>query len=293
MVAGNKVAREQSTHQDTPEPSLGDLLDVVIVNYNSFDDTLKCVSQLINQREISAQNIHIIDNYSPDGSGEQLREALPLEVNVILSQENNGFGAGVNIGTKAGRAPFILILNPDCYPAKANIFLVLEHFSRHADIGIIGADLISPDGSLQYSARTFYSGLDILIRRSFLKSIFPFNMLNESHLMKRHPRHAAFDVDWVMGTGMFVRRHIFEDVGKMNEAYFLYMEDVDLCARVHEANYRVQLLPTVQFIHDHRRQSASSLRWTRAHSEHVASLRTFAKRYGLPLFHRPVIRKHK
>ncbi|WP_417826228.1 glycosyltransferase family 2 protein [Thalassospira povalilytica] len=277
---------EKSRLTHLSEKETGDLLDVVIVNYNTYDDTCKCVQHLLEQGEVRPENIYVVDNCSPDGSGELLMKTYSSGVNVILLQENRGFGAGVNVGSRAGRADNILILNPDCYPEKANIHLVLDHINQNPDVGIVGAELVNPDGSLQYSARTFYSCLDVLVRRSFLKNVFPFSLLNRSHLMQAHPRNSAFDVDWVMGTGLFVRRELFCQVGKMDEGYFLYMDDVDLCARVHRAGFRVQLMPAVKFIHDHRRQSGQIWKWTRAHSLHFQSLKLFAKRHGLPVFRR-------
>lgn len=288
----NQAAPEGDGPLDTIEKNLSNLLDVVIVNYNTYDDSFKCVTCLIEHGEVASQNIHLVDNCSSDGSGQRLKQNLPSEVDVILSQTNNGFGAGINIGARAGVAPYILVLNPDCRPEAANLHLILEHFSQHDDVGLIGAELINPDGSLQYSARTFYSALDVIVRRSPLKRVFPFSWLNQSHLMMNHSRFMPFDVDWVMGTGLVVRREVFEQVGAMDEAYFLYMEDVDLCARIHRAGYRVQNLPAVKFIHDHRRQSGRSWRWSRADSSHLASLKLFAKRHGLPIFRRPKIRQH-
>ncbi|MCC9624249.1 glycosyltransferase family 2 protein [Thalassospira sp. MA62] len=273
------------------ESSVTQQLDVVIVNYNSYDDTLNCVSTLISQKQLVPENIHIVDNCSPDGSGERLRQDVPVGVNVVLSQANKGFGAGVNIGADNGGAPYILILNPDCVPETANLHAITEHFARNPDVGLIGAELINPDGTLQYSARTFYSLFDIVLRRTILGRLFPFNLRNRSHLLMDHPRKVPFDVDWVMGTGLCVRRDVFERVGKMDEDYFLYMEDVDLCARVHDAGYRVQLLPAVRFIHDHRRQSGQAWKWTHAHSLHLASLKRFAKHHRLPWFCRPDFRK--
>lgn len=291
-VLDDKVALEGDGLLCKVEAPESNLLDVVIVNYNTYDDTFKCVTHLIAQGEVAPWNIHVVDNFSPDGSGQRLKQNLPTEVDVILSQINKGFGAGVNIGARAGIAPYILVLNPDCLPEAANLHRILEHFSQHADVGLVGAELINPDGSLQYSARTFYSALDVIVRRSSLKRFFPFNRLNRSHLLMQRPRAVPFDVDWVIGTGLIVRRDVFERVGAMDEAYFLYMDDVDLCARVHHAGYRVQILPTVKFIHNHRRQSAWNWRWTRAHSIHLTSLKLFAKRHGLPLFRRPKIRQH-
>ncbi|SIS46303.1 glycosyltransferase family 2 protein [Insolitispirillum peregrinum] len=267
------------------------LVDIVIVHYKTYDDTMKCVTRLLEQGQVRPQNIHVVDNLSPDGSGQRLKETLPPEVDLILSPTNGGFGSGVNIGARAGTAPYILVLNPDCVPETANLHIALTYLDAHPDVGLVGAELINPDGSLQYSARTFYSALDVAVRRSPLKRLFPFNRLNRSHLLMDHPRTAPFDVDWVMGTGLIVRRNVFEQAGAMDESYFLYMDDVDLCARVHRHGYRVQLLPAVRFIHDHRRQSSGSLRWTPAHSMHLKSLKLFAKRYGLPLFQRPGIRK--
>ncbi|WP_417835094.1 glycosyltransferase family 2 protein [Thalassospira xiamenensis] len=270
---------------------LVELLDVVIVNYNTYGDTCKCVTHLIEQGEIAPHNIHVVDNFSPDGSGLRLKNDLPIEVDVVLSQENQGFGAGVNIGARTGSAPFILVLNPDCRPEAANLHLLLEHLNLHVDVGLVGGELTNVDGSLQYSARTFYSVLDVIVRRTPLKWIFPFSLLNRSHLLMDCVRTVPFDVDWVMGTGFIVRRELFEQVGAMDEAYFLYMDDVDLCVRIHKAGYRVQIFPMVKFIHDHRRQSRWRWKWTSAQSMHFSSMKLFAKRHSLPLFRRPKIRQ--
>ncbi|PKR58533.1 glycosyltransferase family 2 protein [Thalassospira lohafexi] len=291
-VLGSKTVLREDGLSDTAATGVSILLDVVIVNYNTYDDTFKCVTHLIEQHEVAPQNIHVVDNCSLDGSGPRLKRDLPAEVDVILSQTNNGFGAGINLGARAGEAPYILVLNPDCRPETANLHLILEHFILHADVGLVGAELINPDGSLQYSARTFYSALDVIVRRSPLRRIFPFSRVNRSHLLMGDPRSGPFDVDWVMGTGFVVRREVFERVGAMDEAYFLYMDDVDLCARVHSAGFRVQILPIVKFVHDHRRQSGWTWRWTRSHSLHLASFILFTKRHGLSLFRRPKIRQY-
>ena len=264
------------------------MVDFVIVNYNSAEDTLHCVEQLRTVEAARPENIFVVDNNSPDKSGSALEKKLLPEVNVILSDKNGGFAAGVNVGARKGSAPFILILNPDCFPREKSLDRCVAHFEANGDVGIIGLDLINPDGSLQYSARRFYSLLDIVIRRSPLKNIPPFSRFNRQHLMMDTPRRSAFDCDWVMGTGLMIRRELFEQLGGLDETYFLYMEDVDLCARCQLAGYKVQVLPQVQYVHDHRRASGKRL-WSRTHSMHLESLKLFARKYGLPWFKRPSV----
>lgn len=267
-------------------------LDAVIVNYNTYDDTIHCVDRLLDTGEIQPAAIHVVDNQSPDASGPQLASTLPEAVNFIQSPINAGFGSGVNIGARAGSARHILILNPDCYPAGPGLGAAVRYLDENPHVGMVGLSLRYPDGTLQYSARRFYTMLGILVRRTPLKGLYPGTLINRRHLMADKPQDKAFPTDWVIGTGVIIRRSLFDALGGMDETYFLYMEDVDLCMRVHIAGYEVHALPTVELVHAHRRASSRGF-FSQSHRMHLRSLLRFARKFGLPLLRSPRLSRIK
>lgn len=273
------------TPQTAPHPQ-SPSLGVVIVNYRTYDLTMQCVASLLAHRIAAAGDIVVVDNDSPDGSGERLQRDLPVGVVTVLSRCNGGFGAGVNLGVAALRTELVLVLNPDTYFRRNQVAAVQGLFARHERLGVAGLKLINPDGSLQYSARRFYSLPDILARRTALGRVAPLRRLVNSHLLKRNWREGPFEADWVMGTGFVVRRAAFEDVGRMDEGYFLYFEEVDLCARMWVKGWRVMALPEVELVHEHQRHSAAGI-WSSSGQTHLRSMVRFFHKFGVPWLWRP------
>ena len=221
---------------------LSNEIGVVIVNYNSFELCVKCIESLIRHSVAVKENIVIVDNCSPDGSGSLLRNTL-TGCHVVSTKMNNGYGYGVNYGVKYLSTDYILILNPDTYFFDNPIERILDQVSSDKSIGIVGLDLIYPDGSRQFSGRKFYSFLDILVRRTPLKSLPLFSKINQRHLMVSYWNQCKFEADWVLGTGMLVKRSVFNEVGGMDDSFFMYMEDVDLCRRVWAFGKKVLVFP--------------------------------------------------
>jgi N-acetylglucosaminyl-diphospho-decaprenol L-rhamnosyltransferase len=261
-------------------------MGVVIVNYRTFDLTMQCVASLLAHSITQAQHIVVVDNDSPDGSGERLRDALPEGVCTVLSKHNGGFGAGVNLGVAALSTDLVLVLNPDTYFLTNRISVIQQLFAGQERLGIAGLKLINTDGSLQYSARRFYSLIDILARRTSLGKFSPMRRLINSHLLKRHWRGEPFEADWVMGTGFVLRRAAFEHVGRMDEGYFLYFEEVDLCARMWVKGWKVMAVPEVELVHEHQRHSQAGI-WSTSGKTHLRSMARFFAKFGVPWVRRP------
>jgi len=261
-------------------------LGVVIVNYRTFDLTMQCVASLLEHRIAAPEHIVVVDNDSPDGSGERLRDALPTGVCAVLSKHNGGFGAGVNLGVSALQTDLVLVLNPDTYFQTNRIRVIQDLFAKNERLGIAGLKLINPDGTLQYSARRFYSLTDIVARRTPLGQLGPLRKLVSSHLLKRHWRGGPFEADWVMGTGFVLRRSAFEQVGRMDEDYFLYFEEVDLCARMWVKGWQVMAVPEVELVHEHQRHSQAGI-WSSSGKTHLRSMVRFFSKFGVPWVHRP------
>jgi GT2 family glycosyltransferase len=256
-------------------------LVAVVLNYNSYEDSRRCVAALLELGVVGPQQLVLVDNCSPDGSGERLRAALP-EVRVVLSPRNGGFGSGLNFGfARAPDCDCFLVLNPDTRFNENNIRLALQEFERDPRLGVLGLNLLNEDGTSQYGARRFYSVQTILLRRTPLGRLGRFRRLHEEHLMTGAWSGGAFEADWVMGAGFLVRRAALQEIGGMDEGYFLYMEDTDLCRRMWRAGWKVKAIPQVRLTHVHARASKGTL--SRAGRHHLRSLLRYWSRHGLPL----------
>lgn len=272
----------------TDDMNCRDEIHVIIVNFRTPDLTIRCVESILSNNIVTRENIIVIDNASGDDSVAQIRAALP-EINVKVSTDNGGFGAGVNLGAESVSAKYLLVLNPDTYFEQDSVTPVLKRMDDDPDIGIASLDLINPDGTRQYGARRFYSLLDIAARRvKWLGGLMQRRIRN--HLMiAETERGDPFEAEWVMGTGIIIRSDVFKQLDGLDQRYFLYMEDVDLCARVWTSGSKVVYFPGFPLVHDHQRQSAASP-ISFAGRTHLRSLALFASRFSLPLVRPPGIK---
>jgi GT2 family glycosyltransferase len=261
-----------------PETSM----QFLIVNFRTPALTIRCVDSMTSVG-ISDSDIVIVDNYSGDDSVARISSALP-NIRLIEADHNGGFSAGINLGMKHVDARYAVILNPDTLLISNFVADLTDVLDRDESIAVIGLNLLNPDLSPQYSARRFYSFLDILVRRSALKKLWPWRLLDDRHLMKKELASGRiFDADWVLGTGFAIRKSVYDKLHGMDEGFFLYMEDVDLCARAWEAQYRVVCYPAAAIIHDHQRESAKSLT-SQASRHHLKSLTRFYRKHNVPAF---------
>jgi len=275
----------QSAVTVTPD----ELLGVILVNYRTPDLTVRSLASILRQGIATIEHIVVIDNNSRDGSVGRIRRAFP-KLKVIASDTNGGFGSGVNVGLKWRHEKYVLILNPDTYFENNSILKVISYMMEHPDTGLAGLDLVNKDGSRQFSARRFYSMLDVVSRRVGIIGNLLRNRMDR-HLMKdAWKTDEPFDAEWIMGTGFVVNRDLIAALGGMDETYFLYMEDVDLCARVWNAGFRVVCIPGARLVHDHQRSSAANP-FSFAARQHIVSLLKFAHRFTVPMFRQPGVEK--
>ena len=264
-------------------------INPVIVNYKTPDLTLRCVESIVRMGVAPLEDIIVVDNGSSDDSAARLTRELG-GARLICVEHNRGYSAGINLGVEAVDREFVLVLNPDTHFVDQSIERVIAHFDTSPDVGLVGLELVNTDGTRQFSARRFYSVLDIVCRRTSLGRCWPLKRRVERHLMTSAWESGdPFDADWVLGSGFAIRRDLFEKIGRMDEAYMLYMEDVDLCARVWDKGYRVVCVPGARLIHDHHRSSAKGV-FSSAGRLHLQSLAIFRKKYRVPLFRAPEVR---
>lgn len=221
-----------------------DDVSAVVVSYNVRDLLLQCIASL---RADGIRHIVVVDNASKDGSADAARLAGP-DVEVVALDTNVGFGAGVNVGVARTHTPYVAILNPDLEVEPGATKALLDVLGREPDIAIAAPRIVTPDGKLYPSARTFPDMVDAA-GHAFLHFVWRSNPFSRRYKMADWDHDSAADVDWVAGTHFVVRRTAWDAVGGFDEAFFMYLEDVDLCWRLQRAGWRTRYEPAAQVVH--------------------------------------------
>ncbi len=216
----------------------------VVVNYNARDHLVECVRSL---RAGGVARVVVVDNASADGLGEALAVADPGAV-FVPTGGNLGFGTAANRGVAATTTPYVLILNPDVVVRPGAVEALAAALDADARLAVVGPRVDNPDGTLYPSARRF-PDLPVAAGHAFLGLVRPSNRFTRSYRMLDADRSRPGPVDWVSGTCMLARRSAFDAVGGFDEAYFMYVEDVDLCWRFWRAGWRVGYEPAARVTH--------------------------------------------
>lgn len=265
-------------------------LSVVILNYKTRGLLKQCIRGLQKSRLPASSEIIVVDNHSGDGTPEMMRTEFP-ELRFIASSVNGGHAYGINLGMNESHGRFILCLNTDIAVFDDSIEKLLGFMERHPACGLAGPRLLNPDGSIQLSCFRFPSFFTPILRRS------PFGKLPAARDRLRRYLMADFDhrlsrpVDWVLGASLIVRRSALENVGLLDERFFLYFEDVDWCRRFWQGSFEVWYVSDAEMVHYHRRDSAENpgLRGVFSYPtrRHIASWLKYIRKYsGVPLPHR-------
>ncbi len=255
---------------------------IALVNYKTTALLVKCLDSLKNQKIEADYGIVVVDNNSLDGGVEQLKAEYPY-VTVLANNTNNGYASAVNQAIQTFDSQYILLLNPDIEVKTDAIDAMLRFMNENSDVGVVGGKLLNPDGTLQYSCRTFYTLPTIIMRRTFLGKLFPNSKILTRHLMSDWDHNSVRDVDWMLGACLMIRRSALQDVGLMDERFFLYFEDVDWCYRMKKCGWRVCYLPEAEIIHHHQRQSAKGL-LNKTLLFHIMSMFRFYDKWGKVLY---------
>lgn len=212
-----------------------------------------CLSSIYkNTKEISFE-IVVIDNVSSDGSVEMVREKYP-KVKIIENKLPLGFSENHNQVLKRFSSRYVVILNDDTILLNDAFDKMVKFMDMHNDVGILGCKIFSRDMSLQFSARKFPS-LDIKIlaagmfHNTFLGRFFPNNQFTKEYLLLTWEHNDTREVDWVSGCCMMIRKETIDEIGVLDEQFFMFVEDVDFCFRAKKNNWLVFYLHTAEILH--------------------------------------------
>jgi N-acetylglucosaminyl-diphospho-decaprenol L-rhamnosyltransferase len=189
----------------------------------------------------------VVDNGSSDGSVEMVRSEFP-QVTLIANPENLGFPTGNNQGITAAQGRYVMLLNPDT-KVLGDAFPTLVHYmDAHPDVGLVGPQLLYPDGQVQSSRRRFPTLGTLFFESTWLAPLAPSSLLDRYYVLDQLD-NAVLDVDWVTGAAMLARREAVQQVGGLDEGFFMYSEELDWCRRIKGAGWRVVYLPTARIVH--------------------------------------------
>ena len=224
-------------------------LSSIIVNYQSREPLLTCLRTLAENTAGLATETVVIDNSPGDGAAEAVARDFPA-VRWITNLENVGFARAVNQGIAASTAPFVLLVNPDCEFRPGAIATLLAWHAAHPGTGIAAPRVSNPDGSIEFSARSYPGPLTFLFNRySLLTRLFPANPWSRRYLLTDWNHDTPRDVDWVSGACMCAARAAIDAVGPMDDGFFMFNEDVDWCRRMRTSGWAVSYVPDAVVIH--------------------------------------------
>jgi len=225
-------------------------LSTVIVNYKSRRALIDCLASLEMDAVAFERETVVVDNHPSDGTLEVLAQRFP-KVRGIANAENVGFARAVNQGIAATTGTYVLVLNPDCFIERGSVAALIGYLRAHPRTGVVGPRMIGRDGRLQYSARSFPGPLTFLFNRySLLTRLFPGNPYSRRYLLSDWDHASVRQVDWLSGSCLMVRRAAIDQVGPMDEAYFMFNEDVDWCRRMKQGGWEVVYVPEAMVHHD-------------------------------------------
>lgn len=224
------------------------LLSVVVVSYNGCALLRSCLQSLLQDGDRLSREVTVVDNASTDGAVETVRREYPW-VRLIESGGNFGFAHAANIGIRASAGEFILLLNPDTVVPPGALRKCVDELARRPDVGVLGCKLVRPDGTLDHACkRSFPTPVSALAHMTKLSRVSA-----GSRFGTYTAPHVGEDdvalVDAVNGAFMLIRAAAIDQVGLLDESYWMYGEDLDWCFRFWAAGWPVLYWPKATVMH--------------------------------------------
>lgn len=205
-------------------------VDVVVVTFDSEATISECIGSVTGDPVVSS--VVVVDNCSSDGSAD---EAESLGATVVRNTANAGFGAGCNLGARQGTADWILLLNPDASMEQGALGEMVRYGENHDGIAVVASEVLGPTGQAEPVRRRFPTWW-----RAFAEPGLAAR-LDERYYARRQKDGGP--VDWASASALLVRRRAFEAIDGFDEGFFLYAEEIDLCARLRRSRFGVHWIP--------------------------------------------------
>ncbi len=219
-------------------------LSIIIVNWNTSDLLAQCLESVFVNPPAGGFEIIVVDNGSTDGSAAMVRNRFPTAL-LLENQHNPGFAAANNQAIGHARGRYLLLLNPDTVVMPDALDTLIRFMDDTPYAGVAGSMLLNPDGTLQQSCHPYPT-----IGREFWRLLhLDYLIPAGTYPMDKWPIDIPREVDSVQGASLMVRREVIEQVGLLDETFFMYSEEVDWCARISSAGWKIFWVPDSRIVH--------------------------------------------
>lgn len=224
-------------------------ISILIVNYNTCRLTMDCLRSVYESDTNYSYEIILIDNHSRDDSVEQISREFP-GVFLIANQDNTGFASANNQGIKVASGRYVLLLNSDTVVRKDTLETMISFMDGRPDIGASGCKIILPDGSLDKACKRGFPTPAASFYYAFgFSRLFPDRPRFNGYQLGYLDPDQDYPVDCLVGAFMMLRRETIEQVGGLDEEFFMYGEDLDWCFRIKEAGWGIHYYPQTTIVH--------------------------------------------
>ncbi len=240
MKSGDRDVRREAAGTESMPPDVS----VVVVSFNTCRVLEACLRSLAASEGVRLE-VFVVDNASTDGSAEMVAREFP-EVSVLRNSENHGFAAANNLAIARSRGRHVLLLNPDTLVTPQTVATLARFLDAHPDVGVTGPRVLNGDGTLQ-SCGYWYPTLVREIRQSRSANRILSLVLGDE-VQDPDPTRPT-PVDWVDGCCLMIRRETIDQIGLLDEQYFLYAEELDWCRSARKAGWNIVTCPVAEMVH--------------------------------------------
>ncbi len=257
------------------------LISVITVSWNTRELLKSCLSSLFAElKAICPQadaEVFLVDNNSADGSASMVASDFP-QVKLIANETNRGFAAANNQALSLATGEYILLLNPDTVVHPGAIKTLIAFLATHQAAGVVAPQLRETDGSIQHSCRQFPTFKGMCYELLGLSRLFPNQTTFRQYKMLDWNHDDERQVDQPEGACLLLRRQVIEEVGLLDEGFFMLFEEVDWCYRIKEKGWEIWFTPKAQITH-HYGQSIKQVKAKMILSSHRGLYRFWRKHY--------------
>jgi len=225
-----------------------DDIAVIIVNWNAREDLRLCLRSLFASPPTVQFAVWVVDNASTDGSVQMARLEFP-DVHIVENENNVGFSRANNQAIAATDSRYVFLLNSDAAVKPGAVDRLVAFADANPTAGIIGPKVLNTDGSLQFSCRRFPTWKAGLFRNTWLGRLAPNNKHAAAYLMADVAHDQVRRADWLSGCAMMIRRTLIDEIGALDDRFYMYCEDVDICKRAWNAGKEVVYFPDAVVTH--------------------------------------------
>lgn len=224
-------------------------VSICIVNWNTRELLTNCLHSIFADDQEVTFEIIVVDNASYDNSADMVGARFP-QVHLIANNENVGFARANNQAFLLAQGRYVLLLNSDTMVLPGALPQLVRYLDEHPRVGVVGPRLLNPDETFQRSCwRGFPSLHSAFVDAFYLWRLAPHSRLVQSSELLDPPGDEPIEVDHVLGACMMLRREVINQVGGMDEGFFLFLEETEWCFRIKKAGWKICFLPTAKIIH--------------------------------------------